>query len=388
MQNKFLQAFEQELLDNIVPFWSRLKDSENGGFYGYVQNDGTILKHADKGILLQCRIVWFFSALFEIKPEMQYYELAKHGLEYLKKYCFDKDGLAIWLTDYKGNQIDKTKHIYYQSFALYALSRYYQSFREDAVKDIADRLYDLIEKNYYDKAGYIEQLDNMPNRLADCGIASDRTMNALLHLLEAYTQYYSACENNNAKNSLKRLLDIFENKIFNPIKQKFEVFFNSEMNSVTDYYSFGHDIEAAWLLDLAAKSIADEQYILKTNKLTDIICKKIFNTAFDENALKFAKINGYSDNDKVWWVQAEGVVGFFRNFARSGQLDYLSASKKLFQYIKTYFINQKRGEWFWLINSENKPDLSKPLVCNWKCPYHNGRMCMEMIKELRCLGID
>ncbi|HEY8389382.1 MAG TPA: AGE family epimerase/isomerase [Clostridia bacterium] len=388
MQNNFLQSFEQELFDNIVPFWSKLKDSENGGFYGYVQNDGSVIKNADKGILLQCRIVWFFSALYEIKPQKQNYELAKHGLEYLKNYCFDQDGLVVWLTDYQGKKTDKTKHIYYQSFALYALSRYYQSFLDDSVKKMADSLYNLIEKNYYDSYGYKEQLDNMPNRLADCGIACDRTMNALLHLLEAYTQYYIACKNNNAKDSLKRLLDIFHSKIYDSQKQRFEVFFDNEMNSVTDYYSFGHDIEAAWLLDLAAKSIADEQYILKISKLTDAICKKVYNTAFDENALMFAKINNYQDSNKVWWVQAEGVLGFFKNFIRSGNLDYLSASKKLLDYIKKYFINHHTGEWFWLVDNENRPDYSKPLVCNWKCPYHNGRMCIEMIKELRCSQIN
>ncbi len=379
---KFKEKIRKELYQNIIPFWKKLIDTNHGGFFGYVDNHGKINDKANKGAMLQLRILWFFSYLYKFDNQEEFKLQANHAFKFVTEKLMDQDGTILWESDYQGKITDFTKHIYYQSFGIYAISQYYDSFKDSKALDLSNRLFDYIETHYKDANGYIEQLDSLHNRLADNGIKADRTMNSLLHLLEAYSTYYKITNRIETKEAIESILDLFINKIYNPKLKRLEVLFNHQMESIADYHSYGHDIEASWLLDDAADAIKNPFYQTKIYEISDQLCTYIDQEGFINQALKAELIHGKKDDSHIWWMQAEAIVGFYKNSKRHKN-QYMNRVFGLLDFILQYQINQNSGEWYWKINKDLVPDLNQPLVSNWKCPYHNGRMCIELLKELR-----
>lgn len=380
---KFKKQLSDELYTNIIPFWKKLKDETHGGFYGFADNKGNIDQQFEKGSMLQMRICWFFSRLYLFDNNKEYKELAEHAFNYFKDHLLDKDLAVVWSTNYHGVVTDDTKHIYYQSFGLFTASQYYQTFKDDSAKKIADNLFRYIENNFKDLHGYKEQLDFNENRLADLGIKADRTMNSLLHLLESYTSYVKVFEGESAKKALMNLLDVFKKSVYNDNKKRLEVLFDHNMVSLVDYHSYGHDIEASWLLDLAAEVLGEKDYIESIHNISNNLCQSVYENGLNKNALKTEKLNNDEDESHIWWVQAEGIVGFYKNAMRTKNKNYENISFKVMDFIMNYQKNNVAGEWYWRLDKNYKPDESQPLASNWKCPYHNGRMCIELLEELK-----
>jgi cellobiose epimerase len=381
--HKFKKQLTQELYSNIIPFWKKLKDETYGGFYGFSDNKGNLNQHFEKGSMLQMRICWFFSRLYVFDNNVEYKELANHAFNYFKKHLVDSDNGIVWATDYQGAVTDHTKHLYYQAFGLFTASQYYESFNDDSAKLIADNLFNYIEENFKDENGYLEQFDLNENRLADLGIKADRTMNSLLHLLEAYTVYLKVTKNETVKKALIKLLDLFKFNVYNNDKKRLEVLFDHQMISLVDYHSYGHDIEASWLLDLAAKVIGEKDYLESINFISDNLCQSVYEKGLNRNALKTEKLNNDEDDSHIWWVQAEGIVGFYKNAMRTQNKNYQKISYKVMNFIIKHQKNENAGEWYWRLDKDYKPDDQMPLASNWKCPYHNGRMCIELLEELK-----
>ena len=381
---------KQHLEEVIIPFWKNLKDDEFGGYYGYMDTkDLTLDKKAVKGCILNSRILWFFSNAWMTLKDDSLKEYADHAYAFMKKYCVDEErGGVYWSVTYDGKPEDTTKHTYNQAFAIYALSSYYDASGNKEALELAKKLQNVVEEKCFDEVGYKEALDINFNpaendKLSENGVMADRTMNTLLHVFEAYTELYRVAKDEVAAVKLRWMMDLIAGKIYNPERHRQEVFFDNEYKSLIDLHSYGHDIETAWLTDRGAEVLGDAAYIAKMAPITADLEQCVYKLAYSNNSFKNECERGVDDERRVWWVQAEAVVGFYNGWQKDNtKTHYLEAAETIWEFIKEYVVDKRPGsEWFSEVGQSGKPDMEKPVLEPWKCPYHNGRMCMEIIKR-------
>jgi len=396
MTEKRLEIEMKEHLEAVIlPYWKDLRDVEKGGYYGLVNYDLQVDKQADKGVILNSRILWFFSSSYLLLKEEELLLFGKWAFDFLINHCLDKEyGGVYWMMTYDRKVKEDVKYTYNQAFAVYALSAYYEATKEEKALHIAMELFYLIEKTCTDEYGYLESFtrDWKPiknEKLSENGLTADKTMNTLLHVLEAYTCLYKVSREEKVGERLHAILDIFYKKVYNPVKGRLEVFFDEKMETITDLHSYGHDIESSWPLDEACK-VSEEFYIRKdaskiiyeTKKYTSILVQTILTTAMDGNSILNECFLGKIDKRKVWWVQAEAIVGFVNEYEKTGNEESLKAAHLIWEFIKEYMIDKRTGsEWYWDLDENNNPRSRKPITEPWKCPYHNGRMCLEIIRR-------
>lgn len=405
---------KQELVGHLIPFWLGMRDEECGGFMGYLSYDLVPDVQAEKGCILNSRITWFFANAYTLYRQGKITEqeclaagfcgeelrkAAECGYSFLKNDCLDaENGGIYWSLNYDGTPHDTTKHTYNQAFCIYALASYYEAVGDGEALALAEQLFCLIEEKCRDKNGYLEAftrtfLPESNEKLSENGVLADRTMNTLLHVFEAYTELYrvikalpeKAALADRVKARLRWILDVFAEKIYNPARRRQEVFFDAEYRSLLDLHSYGHDIETAWLVDRGTEVLGDAAYERKMNPITADLTKHIYETAFDGHSLANECERGVVDENRVWWVQAETVVGFVNGYEKSPEhAEYMDAAAAQWEFIKQHVIDRRDGsEWYWEVTKDGSPIAGRPIVEPWKCPYHNGRMCMELIKRQR-----
>jgi len=382
---------EQHLKEKLLPFWENLKDDLYGGFYGYMGTDRNVVKDAEKGCILNSRILWFFSNAYLVLKDESIRPYADHAYCFLKERCLDKkEGGVFWSLDYKGEPLDTTKHTYNQAFAIYALASYYDAFRVEEALQTANGLFRLIENKCRDEYGYKEaqsrEFYKVSNeKLSENGVMADRTMNTLLHVFEAYTELYRVTRRPEPAERLKWILDTIATRIYNPGLRRQEVFFDNDMNSLIDLHSYGHDIETAWLVDRGLELLGDESYKKRLRPITEALEDRIYEIAYENHSLANECERGKVNELRIWWVQAEAVVGFYNAWEkRPEETRFREAAQDIWGFIKEHVIDKRPdSEWFWCTDKEGNPIMEEPIVEPWKCPYHNGRMCMEIIKRTR-----
>lgn len=380
---------KQHLEKKLLPFWERLKDDRFGGYYGFMGTDLKVVPEAEKGCILNSRILWFFSNAYLTLREESLRPYAAHAFAFLRDYCLDKkEGGVFWSLSYDGKPLDTTKHTYNQAFAIYALSSYYDAFHEEQALQLATELFRLIELKCKDEYGYKEaqsrEFFHISNeKLSENGVMAERTMNTLLHVFEAYTELYRVSQRPETAERLKWILDTIAGKIYNPKLHRQEVFFDNDMNSLIDLHSYGHDIETAWLIDRGVELLGEEAYKKKMQPITEALEDTIYRVAYHHHSLANECERGKVDETRIWWVQAEAVVGFYNAWQkRPKETRFLTAAEDIWNFIKTYVADaRENGEWFWCTDEFGNPAMAKPIVEPWKCPYHNGRMCMEILRR-------
>lgn len=380
---------KQHLTKKIVPFWSNLKDEEFGGFYGYMNYNLKLDKKAVKGCILNSRIMWFYANAYLTLNEESLLDYAKHAYEFMKTYCLDKENGGIyWSLNHDGSIFDDTKHTYNQAFAIYALSSYYDATKDEEALNLAFVLMDLIETKCTDDVGYLEAfnrkfepVDN--EKLSENGVIAHKTMNTLLHVLEAYTECYRVSKNQRVKERLYFMLDVIADKVYNKELHRQEVFFDANYNSILDLHSYGHDIETAWLVDRTLEILNDQDYTNKLLPITKDLTNQIYKVAYENHSLLNERDRNEVNHSRIWWVQAEAVVGFLNGYQQDNkQVRYLRAAQDILDFILTKLVDQRPGsEWYWEVDKDGKPYSKKPIVEPWKCPYHNGRMCFELMRR-------
>ncbi len=384
-----VEEIRSHLTDRIIPFWRKLRDDANGGYFGYVGYDLKVDEKAVKGCILNSRITWFFSnAYMVLKDELLLAE-AKHGYEFMKKHCVDQEkGGVYWSVRYDGTPEDITKHTYNQAFSIYALSSYYNASKDESALKMAMELFHIIESSCMDEIGYKEAFDREfreieNDKLSENGVIADKTMNTLLHVFEAYTELYRVSGDEAVGKRLMWILDTIAEKIYNPELHRQEVFFDREMRSILDLHSYGHDIETAWLVRRGTDVLGDKAYEDKMLPIILDLTSQVYKTAFDGSSLANECEKGVVDENRIWWVQAEALIGFLNGYQLDpARTEYLEAARAEWDFIKEHLIDKRPGsEWFWDVNKAGEAVSGKPIVEPWKCPYHNGRMCLEVIKR-------
>ena len=380
-----IEEVRNHLTEKIIPFWKKLHD-DMGGFYGYVDFDLNVNKEAEKGCILNSRILWFFASAYKVLKDESLLREAKHAFEFMTNYCVDREnGGVYWSLTHDGKPLDTTKHTYNQAFAIYGLGAYYEVTKDESALKLACDLYELIESKMRDEKGYLEAFSKnfepiSNEKLSENGVEAKRSMNTLLHVMEGYTELYRVAPQERVANSLREILDITDEKIYNRKLRRQEVFFDLDYNSLIDLYSYGHDIESAWLINRTTEILGDKNYIEKMGEMTKVLADNVYKVAFDGHSIPAEAEKGIVKQDRVWWVQAEGINGFLDAYQKDpSRKEYLEAAESIWEYIMKYVVDKREdAEWYWYVNPDGSA-AREPIVEPWKCPYHNGRMCLEVI---------
>lgn len=385
------RLFYNHLCDDLIPFWNRMKDDENGGFYGYANQSGIADKKSIKGVILNSRILWFYSTAYQLLKKPDLLEMADHAYRFLVNCCYDRRfGGVFWSVNADGSSCDDTKHTYNQAFAIYALSAYYRASGSENARNLAYTLYHTIEDRCRDRDGYLEAFtgDFSPvsnDKLSENGVIAERTMNTLLHVLEAYTELYKADGGSEVGNSIREIMQLFREKIYNADKKICDVFMGRNYEPLIELESYGHDIEASWLIDRGCSVLDDAACYQEMMPIINDLAEGAYSNGIDRehHAMNNECESGKVDRKKVWWVQAEAVIGFYNAYQNNPEnREYLRTAEQVWEYIREHIIDRNSGEWIENVNPDNTVEPGQALVHEWKCPYHNGRMCMEMIQRL------
>ena len=387
---KMREEIQNHLVKDIIPFWKNLRDDENGGYYGWVGYDLKVDKKAVKGCILNSRILWFFSNAYTALKDESLLKEADHAFAFLKERCADREnGGIFWSIRYDGTPEDTTKHTYNQAFAIYALSSYYEASGKQEALDMAKELFHIIETKCTDEIGYKEAFDKAfheieNDKLSENGVIAAKTMNTLLHVFEAYTELYRVAKLPEVGERLHWIMETFAHQVYNPELHRQEVFFDENMKSIIDLHSYGHDIETAWLIDRGVEVLGDPEMEALLSPITKDLTAQIYKVAFDGHSLANECERGVVNTHRIWWVQAETVIGFLNGYQKDpSRKEYLRAAESEWQFIKDHVIDKRAGsEWYWEVDEDGNPYPNRPIVEPWKCPYHNGRMCMEVMKRL------
>jgi len=380
--------------ENILPFWQKMADELNGGFFGEADFYGNINKTADKGGILNSRILWTFSAAYDLFEDESYKNYADRAKDFLQRAFLDKEhGGLYWLVDKAGKPLQTRKQFYNIAFGIYALSEHYNATGDQSSLELAVNLFDVMEKYGYDPAagGYIEarvrdwkEIDDF--RLSGKDLNSPKSMNTNLHVLEAYTTLARVKRDKRIVSALENLLRLTLEKIVNK-NWHFELFFDMNWKTLSKEISYGHDIEGSWLMYEAALAVGEESLIDKVKQAALAIADVIYVKAIDGINGKNGLISGCDEEGKLsvkkeWWPQSEAVVGFYNAYELSGEQKFLDAAGGIWEYIKNHFVDRIHGEWHNELSNDNVPDTNMPKAGFWKCPYHNARSCFELIKRL------
>ncbi|MBP3234478.1 MAG: AGE family epimerase/isomerase [Eubacterium sp.] len=383
------EELSKEFMEHMIPFWCQKADPEYGGYYGQVGYDLQLDKKADKGCILNSRILWFFSNLYEMYGDKKYLDMAKIAYRFMLDFFFDKEyGGVYWSVTYDGKPKDTSKHSYNHAFAIYALSSYYIASGDEEALDKAYNLFDIIETRLRDKDGYLESFDRFfgissNEKLSENGVEAARTMNTILHIMEAYTELYRADADERVKTKLREILMLFRNKIYNSEKKRLEVFFDADYNSLIDLHSYGHDIEAAWLIDRTVEVLGDKGTEYDLSDITSELTQKIYEVAYDGSSVPAECEEGKVLGLRIWWVECEAMVGFMNGYQKDkSKVEYREAVEQIWRFIKDNIVDRREGsEWYYEVDENNVPSDDQPVLAAWKCPYHNGRMFMEIVRR-------
>ena len=384
---RLISEVRRELTDRILPFWMSLRDDKRGGYVGQVDFDLTRHPDAPKGCILNSRILWFFSEAYRTLGDPKLLMEAHHAYEMLCRMIDKEHGGVYWALNADGTVFDGTKHTYNQAFAIYALAAYFRAGGKEEALQKALSLFELVEDRCFDGKGYLEAftVDWQPagnEKLSDSGVEAERTMNTLLHVLEGYTGLYEASRSEKVRKRLRFILDLWAEKFYNPEKRRQEVFFDLDYNTLTDLHSFGHDIETSWLADHTLEVLGDEELTARVRPLLLSLADHTLSAAFTDHGFANERKADHVDTTRVWWVQAEALMGFLNAWQKTGEQRYLDAVTSQWEHIKNVLADPRPGsEWYGYLQEDGTP-IEHPIVEPWKCPYHNGRMCLEVIRRL------
>lgn len=384
---------EKELTGGILSFWmEKTPDLKYGGFIGKMDNNLRNYPRAEKCCILNSRILWTFSSAYRLLKDDRYRAVAERAYDYLVKYFWDVRYSGLFLmVNHRGRVTDPRKLVYNLAFGIYGFSEYYRATGNGEVLDRAIRLYRLIEEFCHDpiNQGYFEACSRDFRSIADMHLThlklhEKKSMNTHLHILEAYTNLLRAWDDQGLRQSIRELIGIFERSIIDPQTGHFKLFFDEFWNSKLDTISYGHDIEGSWLLYEAAITLQDESLTNQVKSRVVDMAGKIYREARDDQygGIFYEMENGILSAKKVWWVQCEAMVGFFNAFQLTGETCYLDAIIPIWKFIRQFLVDNQYGEWYYEVSRDGKPNDNIYKVGPWKCPYHSGRACMELMARI------
>jgi len=390
-----IRAYGKEMeneLQAILAYWMEHSiDRGCGGFYGKIDNENKVVPEAPKGAVLNSRILWTFSAAYNRTKKEEYLLMARQAYNYLLAHFLDKKfGGVYWSVDYKGRPLNDRKQIYGLAFALYGLSEYYIATKEPVALDQAIGLFRVMELHSYDELrnGYYEAFTRDWHPLEDLRLSTKdanekKTMNTHLHVIEAYANLYRCWPDSYLRLQIVTLLEVFSEYIVDAATGHLHLFFDEEWKrDRSGIVSYGHDIEASWLLQEAALIIGDKDWMDRTEGQALKIAIAAAEGLDEDGGLWYEKEEDRLVREKHSWPQAEAMIGFFNAWQVTGEPQWLERSVGSWEFVKKYIKDHRHGEWFWGVGTDHSPMPGQDKAGFWKCPYHNSRACMEIIKRI------
>ncbi len=386
---------ERNLAKFILPFWvQHTKDEQYGGFIGVISNDLVPNHLASKGAVLCARILWTYSAAYQFSKDPVHLEMASRAYNYLVDHFWDHaNGGVYWMLDFKGEALDPAKEVYAQAFAIYGLAEYHRATGHAQSLDYAIKLFELLRLHSLDPeyGGYRDGFNQDFSRSQHSHLmggsfqnATDKTMNTNLHVLEAFTNLVRVWDTPQSRQELQGMIEVTQRHIINPTTYHFSLFFERDWKPLTKTVSYGHDIEGSWLLQEAAEVLGDAKLLSAVKDTTRQMAEAALRQGIDKDGALLYETDdrGHTDADKHWWPQAEAAVGFLNAYQLTNDERFFDASYRVWQFIEAHMTDKVHGEWFSRIEADGALSHTDLKVSSWKCPYHNGRACMEIIHRL------
>ena len=405
-----IQQLKQDVLqvlqENILPFWLRLQDPVRGGFYGRMTGEGQLQPQANRGGILYARILWSFSAAYRVLGNPEYLDAATRARDYILQHFVDAEfGGTYWELDAEGQPVDSKKQFYALGFMLYGMSEYARATDDEQALRCALQLFDCIEEHSWEPqfGGYIEALSRDWKPLADVRLSDKdanypKSQNTHLHIIEPYTNLLRTLREKasvarlefgvqrlpEVEAAVRRLIDIFCHHILNPQTHHLDLFFENDWTRGAGWLeSYGHDIECSWLMHEAALVLGDRDVLARVEPIVQQVAKASEKGVNPDGSMTHeANLDtGTVDDDRHWWVQAEAVVGFLNVYQHFGDEASLQRALHCWRYIQQNLIDWEGGEWWWSRDREGHINRTDDKAGFWKCPYHNSRMCLEILER-------
>ncbi|PIQ20057.1 MAG: N-acyl-D-glucosamine 2-epimerase [Cytophagales bacterium CG18_big_fil_WC_8_21_14_2_50_42_9] len=396
-----LQEYRREMeaeLKRILSFWAEnTVDEKQGGFVGQIDNKGQINKDAPKGSVLNARILWSFAAAYRHTQNPAYLPLAERAFNYILDHFLDQEfGGIYWSVDAQGKALSTRKQIYGLAFVIYGMSEYYLATQNPRALQVSQELYNWIEQYSYDSQyeGYWEAFSREGELLEDLRLSEKdrndpKTMNTHLHILEAYTNLYRIWPDETLKQKIENLINVFLRHIIHPETNRMKLFLTRDWQASADLVSYGHDIEASWLLYEAAEVSDNQEIIKQVEKIALNMAEATAAALLPDGSLyhEYDITTNHYDKHREWWVSAEAMVGFFNAYQLTQNENFYQYSINAWQFAKKYLLDIKQGEWFWGVNDDYSLMQENDKIGFWKCPYHNSRSCLEIINRINRINL-
>lgn len=397
MNNKRLQRlsdyFRRELLDNTLPFWLRnAPDREYGGFTTFLDRKGAILC-PDKPMWVMGRISWLLARLYnDLEKKDEWLQLSRHGIEFIKKYGFDRDGRMFYSVTRDGRPLRKRRYLFAEIFAIMAFAEYGKAAGDREALETAKRLMRLVEELYakpWDAPGALEpkvfpqtrpmrghsmamiQINTLQVlRRSDFSpdpLPYDRMIDAQIkEVFDLFVKPDKRCLLETVGPNGEYLGDTAEGRCVNP----------------------GHAIETAWFLLAEGKHRGDRALIERALPILDWSLDLGWDPKYG-GILYFVDIEGkqpvqYEWDMKLWWPHNEAIYGCLLAYSLTGKRYYEEWFERVLKWSLKRYPDRQYGEWFGYLHRDGS--LSHDLKGNmWKGPFHLPRQqlyCHLLLQEM------
>jgi mannobiose 2-epimerase len=391
--NKMKDEMTEVLQRNILDYWiQNTVDRERGGFFGRIDGYDKVHPDAEKGAILNARILWAFAAAYRVLKKKEYLDVATWARDYILRHFIDhEEGGVYWSLNADGTPKDTKKQIYAIGFTIYGLSEYVRATGDKETLQTAIDLYHTIEQHAFDakNTGYVEALTRNWQPIADMRLSDkdengSRTTNTHLHIIEPYTNLYRVWPSAELRQSIDTLLGIFADHIYNKETHHLDLFFDDEWQGRRNIQSFGHDIEASWLLHETALVLGDGRWLERMEPLVRQIAAAADEGLQPDGSMIYERWtdNGRVDRQRQWWVMCENIIGHVNLYQYFGDERALETAQKCWEFVKRSLIDWDKGEWHWSVDDQGTVNRDDDKAGFWKCPYHNSRMCLEIMERL------
>ena len=373
-----------DLLDNLLPWWAtKTPDYVNGGFYGRINAQDSVFAEADKGGILNARILWTFSAAYRITKDTSYLRLATRAKDYCIKHFIDKEfGGVYYALDYKGVPSSTGKNLSTHTHFINAFSEYARATSDREALETARALFETVEKHAFDKEAnwYIvdfnREWEKMPRRV----------LVTTPPFVKARTNLYRVWPEERMAERLRFIVETFLDKIINPDLYHLNYVIDENWNTISEVESYGHDIEAAWMLREAALALGDPQLIKRVEDVSVKIAEAVTKGIQPDGTLIYEKdrATGRVNDSRSWWVQVETIVGYFDAWEISGEEKFLDIALNCWNFTRDNFIDKTNGGWFTGVTPDGGIRRGDK-AAHWTCPQHNAGMAIEIMERVERL---
>ncbi len=367
------KIYEQELLNNVIPFWlDHSRDEEFGGYFSCLDRFGKVYD-TDKFIWMQGREVWLFSMLYnKVDRRQEWLDMAIHGAEFLKNNGRDKNGNWYFSLTREGKPLVQPYNIFSDCFAAMGFGTLYNISNKDEYGNIARATFKNIlhrrenPKGIYNKTiSGTRDLKNfaLPMILSNLSLElehileKDLVNNLLAEVVHEVMEVFYIKDRGLIVENIgldNRLSDSFEGRLFNP----------------------GHGLEAMWFIMDIGTRLNDRSLIEKAKDIALQLLEHGWDKDFGGIFYQM-DIDGHPPlqlewDQKLWWVHLEALVCLMKAYKLTGDQRAKVWFEKVHEYTWNHFRDSEYPEWYGYLN--RKGEVLIPLKGGkWKGCFHVPR---------------